>query len=512
MSYICNKLKKCIFPELADAVDPGKGDALIGYRQSVAGAVPRTVHDKLAETVSVKDFGAAGDGIYDDAAAIQEAVNSFGSLGGTVFFPAGLYEVKSEILISDIRVTLQGVGRYATHIRFKPSEDSQTLFKFDRGAAGVSWQCAIRDMALVSSKDTGLTKTAIEIKDTSNMIIKDLIIGPWTGNGDSVGLRVRGREVGHINNLHIHADRPLVIAKNDGNPNNDIDHFHFNDLYLLVTKNVPQPCIFVEDGVDLQNVVFDGFQAWVLGTHGLYWRDTKTTGVSLALAIKNVRTEQNTDPDGYSIYIERNAKLQDLLIENMVADNGQRGFFFRNINRVTLRHVAHNGSDVALDIDDVAELSLDQVLMGVNSTVNMPNMQEKIAFNRLQSGSPVPDTAFFINKVGVNPAQALQFFGGTNVWSFSGTLASDEQITIPAGNNQGRKAGFIFVSAYGSEGAISAGGQVIDTANDAILISGTENFGVGNVDGKLTVFHAGATTVFNRLVVAVDVVVFVVWR
>ena len=61
-----------------------------------------------------------------------------------------------------MRVSLYGAGRYATMITFKPDSDNQTLFRFDRGERGLSWQCAIRDMALVSSADTGLTKTAIE--------------------------------------------------------------------------------------------------------------------------------------------------------------------------------------------------------------------------------------------------------------------------------------------------------------------------------------------------------------
>ncbi len=461
--------------------------------------------------INVKDFGAKGDGITDDTAAIQTAVDQFGDEGGTLLFPSGTYEVKSEILISKIRVTLQGVGRYATQIRFQPSVDHQTLFKFDRGSEGVLWQCAIRDMALVSSADTGLTKTAIELKDTSNIMVKDLIIGPWTGNGDSVGLMVRGREAGHINNLRIQADRPIVIAKNDQNPNNDIDHFTFNDLYLLVTEGVSQPCVFIEDDIDLQHVTFGGFQAWVLGTHGLYWRDTQTTSVSIALSIKNVRTEQGTDPNGYTIYIERNHHLQDLYLENIVADNTQRGFFFRNIWRLSMKHVVHNGSDVALDIDNVGELMLEQVLMGVNTTVNMPNMQEKIAFNRLQSGSPVPDTAYYSQKVGDLPSQALQLFGDTKMWSHSGRLENGGLLTIPAGNNQGRKAAMIFVSAISSDGLISAGGHVMDTSKEAICLSGTNNFGVGNVSGKLTVFHTASTVIFNQLGKAVDVVVFVVW-
>lgn len=506
-------LKKYIFDIFADTSDEEKGDALIGYKQSIAQTVPRTVHTKLDEVVSVKDFGAKGNGYTDDSLAIQTAIDHTfqNGTGGSIFFPPGNYVVKTGIHIKGLRITLYGAGRYATMVTFKPESDNLTLFKFDRGADGLSWQCAIQDMALVSSGSTAFTKTALELKDTSNMIVKDLIIGPWTGNGNSIGLLIRGREAGHINNVRIQADRPIFIGKNGSNPNNDLDHFHFSDLYLLVSRGVSQPCIFIDNGVDMQHVIFDGFQAWVLGTHGLYWHDTLTTRVALALTFRNIRTEQSTYPNGYSIYIHRNQPIQDLIIENMVADNSQRGFFFRKINRLTMRHVVHNGSSVALDIDEVAELSLEQVLMGRNSNVNMPNMQEKFALNRLESGRPVPDTAYFIQNVGLASSQALHFFGGTKVWSFSGTLPHNELLTIPAGNNQGRKAGVIWVSAITEDETINAGGQVMDTINGAIRLAGTDNFDVGNIDGKLTVFHTGATQIFNKLGQSVDLMVFATW-
>lgn len=49
------------------------------------------------KVVSVKDFGAVGDGVTDDAPAIQATLNYLKETGGEIFFPAGTYLVKSSI-------------------------------------------------------------------------------------------------------------------------------------------------------------------------------------------------------------------------------------------------------------------------------------------------------------------------------------------------------------------------------------------------------------------------------
>jgi hypothetical protein len=67
--------------DLANASDPAKGDALVGFRQSnssgnLTGSVNSTVHKKLQEIISFKDFGAVGDGTTNDQAAIQAALTA----------------------------------------------------------------------------------------------------------------------------------------------------------------------------------------------------------------------------------------------------------------------------------------------------------------------------------------------------------------------------------------------------------------------------------------------------
>ena len=63
------------------------------FLQAGTGAVPRSVQTKLRETVSVKDFGAVGDGTADDTAAIQAALNA----SYVVYIPAGTYKITNKL-------------------------------------------------------------------------------------------------------------------------------------------------------------------------------------------------------------------------------------------------------------------------------------------------------------------------------------------------------------------------------------------------------------------------------
>jgi hypothetical protein len=68
----------------------------INYTAS-GGNTPRSAQDRAAEVVNVKDFGAIGDGVTDDTAAIQAAAATLN--GDVLYFPVGTYAVSQSTLI-----------------------------------------------------------------------------------------------------------------------------------------------------------------------------------------------------------------------------------------------------------------------------------------------------------------------------------------------------------------------------------------------------------------------------
>jgi hypothetical protein len=86
------------------------GSSLMGFIQAGAGAIARTLQAKNRETISVTDFGAKGDGVTDDTAAIQAAANA--AAGKALYFPAtpASYKITAEINIAGY-TTVYGDGR-----------------------------------------------------------------------------------------------------------------------------------------------------------------------------------------------------------------------------------------------------------------------------------------------------------------------------------------------------------------------------------------------------------------
>lgn len=73
---------------------------------------PRDVQSKLRDIVSVRDFGAQGNGVADDAPAINAAIESVrtGFGASAVYFPSGTYYISTPIILRQT-VTLVGLNK-----------------------------------------------------------------------------------------------------------------------------------------------------------------------------------------------------------------------------------------------------------------------------------------------------------------------------------------------------------------------------------------------------------------
>jgi hypothetical protein len=154
----------------------GTDAANVGYTQGGTGSTSRTVEAKLQDTVSVKDFGAVGDGVTDDTAAIQAAIDSIsnaanlGRGGGTVLlFPFGSYIISSSLLIDQKNIDIQGDGSTVTHSGASPAfllGDVSYLSDFATGNAyrvvSINISIVLSNASGVGVKNNGVRKVLME--------------------------------------------------------------------------------------------------------------------------------------------------------------------------------------------------------------------------------------------------------------------------------------------------------------------------------------------------------------
>lgn len=102
------------------------GSVLVGHMPEGTGAVTTTVETKLHEKISVRDFGAVGDGITNDTAAIQAAMTA--ASGKRLDFLDGYtYLISAEIAgVSDIEIVGHSTIKATTRIRSYLYFGSQT--------------------------------------------------------------------------------------------------------------------------------------------------------------------------------------------------------------------------------------------------------------------------------------------------------------------------------------------------------------------------------------------------
>jgi hypothetical protein len=164
--------------ELDDLLAPS-GSNSVGYLPAGTGAVATTVQTKLRESVSVKDFGAVGDGVTDDTSAIQTAITS--NPGRTIFFPSGKYLITSTITIASPATVLEGelsgleyvtAGSGGAVIVCNTATDA-VYFNNTAAPTGALQGCGMKNLSIARTVHVA-TGSGLKLRDTANFSAENI--------------------------------------------------------------------------------------------------------------------------------------------------------------------------------------------------------------------------------------------------------------------------------------------------------------------------------------------------
>jgi hypothetical protein len=139
--------------------------------------VARPIADKLAEIISVKDFGACGDGVCDDTGAIEAAIRAAQAAGRPVFLPAGTYSHRGLTITGGIDIHGEGAPLY-TVLKYT---GSGTALRLQNGGG------MLRNFAVLSSAPAAI---GIDLFNASELSIGHVEVGGSPASGFATGVRL----------------------------------------------------------------------------------------------------------------------------------------------------------------------------------------------------------------------------------------------------------------------------------------------------------------------------------
>lgn len=140
--------------------------------------------------LSVKAYGALGNGSTDDTTAIQNALNDASANDGQVFFPAGIYIVSSALTVT-AGMTLAGAGVGGSVIRAAASSTMTQIVGVT--ATQLNYSVTIRDLTIDgNSSNSAVVTQGIYLFAPSDSIIQRVRVVNCTNGATGNGITLDG--------------------------------------------------------------------------------------------------------------------------------------------------------------------------------------------------------------------------------------------------------------------------------------------------------------------------------
>lgn len=164
-----------------------------------AGSLPSHAQvqtQSAANYVSVKSFGAVGDGVTDDTAALQAAINA--SAGKSLFFPDGIYRISAALAIA---TGIELIGAGSASVTISQSAPSTGVFWINCGS-NILTGIALRGFTLDnngggSGSCYGVDQSVLSGGTVYNLSLQDIVVA----SGLPGGVRLRSVYYGVIEHV-----------------------------------------------------------------------------------------------------------------------------------------------------------------------------------------------------------------------------------------------------------------------------------------------------------------------
>ncbi|MBD8630750.1 right-handed parallel beta-helix repeat-containing protein [Oxalobacteraceae sp. CFBP 8755] len=193
----------------------------VGFQADGLAAQGRTIENKLRETVSVKDFGAVGDGVTDDTARFQDAVNYCVANNRALYVNGGHSFLITSVNLSGLK-RLYGDGD-SSKVVHKPGIAPNTHMLVATGGVGYSVQSLYLDGSSVAASGESML---LRFNACSDVVVSDVTCN----ESSSSSIKFQGSSGNPCRNVIVTRCRSIKSGRAAGFNRNGLDFFLCHNL------------------------------------------------------------------------------------------------------------------------------------------------------------------------------------------------------------------------------------------------------------------------------------------